>query len=390
MGRSATILFLLSLLLLSPWPSQAEGGAAPKLDPDQQRALYEANQAMVEKKDFARARKILQDFLTAHPQKDHYLLHYALGLAWHQEQKIEAAAAAYEEALRLNPDHRPSCLNLAAARYEMNGFEAAGRLWEKAFQLSAPQDSQLLYQAAAAYYQAREFGRSEAVLKRLIRDFKEPKKEWLRLLVHVLVDQKKLDQAEDLLSRFVRRFPGEADSWRLLAQVRLKRQEHLSAAAALEIAHALKPPRPEEWRALADVYFYLRAPLKGVWALKKAFGPEPTPAQCQELAVWLLEADRVDEALSYLERAISEKPTARLYLAKGQALYERGRYDEAIEPLEAAVRLKPDLHLANLLLGLSALEAGQLDLARKALERAAESKKHRAQARAALEVLARD
>ena len=341
----AVMVFCLSLLVLS-------SALAERLEPDLHRAVYEAQQAMEEKADYALAREVIQGYLDSHPDRPHHLAFHALGLAWQAEGGLAEAARAYGQALELAPEYYPSCLNLAGVLYQLDRPGEAARLWERACYLTDLPDGRLLYQAAVAYGQAEEF-----------------------------------DRAEDLLTRLLSQSPDKADHWLLLGQVRLAQENYLVATTALEVAYALEEPKRAGWKSLADIYFFLGAPLKGVRTLAKAYGPAPTAKECQEMAGWLFRAERAEAAIEYLDRGIMQEPTAEGYLAKGWMLYDLGRYDEAARTLEAAVKLAPEAALAQLLLGLAALEVDRLDLAMKALRRAAADEDYQALAQRALKSL---
>jgi len=345
LAAPAVLAFILSLLMLS-------SALAERLEPALQRAVYEAQQAMNEKGDYPLAREVIQDYLDSHPDRPHHLAFYVLGLAWQKEGRLEEAARAYGQALALAPDYYPACLNLAATLYQLDRPGEAARLWERAYYLADPPDGRLLYQAAVAYSQAEA-----------------------------------LDRAEDILIRLLSQSPDKADHWLLLGQVRLGQENYLAAATALEVAYALEEPKQAGWKSLADIYFFLGAPLKGVRTLAKAYGPAPTAEECQEMAGWLFQAERAEAAIEYLDRGIMQEPTAEGYLEKGRMLYDLGRYDEAVRALEAAVKLAPEAALAQLLLGLAALEVDRLGLAGKALRRAATDKEYEALAQRALESL---
>jgi len=379
------LIFLCLGLVLPALVSASE--KEPELTPAQQKALYEANQALTKDGDPAKTRTILDDYLKRHPQEPHFLIHYLIGLSYHQEEKPGPAAQAYEAALKLRPDHRPSVLNLAAACYELERFQRAAGLWEKAFALGQDKEENLLFQAGVAYYQAKEHRQTIRVVRRLLELYPKSKKDWLSLLVQAFLETKQLEEAEEVLAQLVRRFPQEEQQWLLLAQVRLQGKRYLQAAAALEAAYALKPPKAAEWKNLADIYFYLRAPQKGVAALRKALGEKQGFEENRNLARWLIEAGRLEEALKYYDLALAQKAEVELIMEKGRALFDHGRHAEAASCFKRVVQISPEDGQAQLLLGLSALESGDLDTARRALAKAAESKNHRTQAKAALEGL---
>ncbi len=379
------IILAFVLAVLNPADAPAGRGG---MEPELARALYSAQQAMTEDKDYAGAARIVEDYLAAHPRRPHHLAYHLLGLARHQEGDYNRAEAAYRRALELKPDFRPSLLNLAAAVHQLGRPGEAARLWERAYRLKGRDgeepEARILYYAGAAYYEAKEYGRAARVLSTLVSGAKNPPRAWLELLVNTLIELKAYDRAETVLTELVDRFPERAGAWRLLAQVRLQKKSFQAAAAALEIAYRLEPPRKSDLKTLADIYFYLKAPLKGALTLERAYGPRPSAKECRELAGWWLAAERPDRALAWLERAIRLAPSAGLYRDKGRLLFERGRYAEALESLEAAVRIAPDSPLTNLLLGLAALESDRFDTARRALERAAADEKYRRSAQAAL------
>ena len=361
----------------------------PKYTKLQQKALYEANVALTEENDPAKALVILRELLKKHPQEEHHLVHYVMGLAYHRQEKLGPAGKAYARALEMKPDHLPSCLNLAVVCYEQKNPLEAARLWERAFPLSPKKDPTLLYQAGAGYYEAKRFEDSARVLKKLLHLEGQPQKGWLELYIHVLMELDQNAEAIQELTRFLNRYPQEEGYWRLLAQLHLNAKKYRPAAASLEVAYRLKPPQDQAWKQLASIYFHLGSPLAGVKALQRAYGSAPEPRQCDELARWLEQAGRTDRALVWLDRALQAEPTARRFLTKARLLYDHGRYRESLPASARAVELAPELYQAHLLMGYAALELGRLDEAEKAFSQAVKSEKYKPQALAALNSIRR-
>lgn len=381
------ILFL--WLGLGLWAGQAPAAErGPKqFTRNQQNALYEAQVALSEKNDPGRATAILSRFLKRHPKEEHHLIHYTLGLAYYRLKKFGKAKGAFLQSLKIAPDHRSSCLNLAAVHYTLKEFRQAAELWERAFALSPEQEPELLYQAGAAFYEAGEFAASARVLRNLIQSAPQPKKSWLELYIHVLMELGKTEVAEKIITEFLKEHPEEEGYWRLLAQLLLDRKKYRGAVAALEVAYRLRPPKARAWKQLASIYFHLDSPLAGIRTLQRAYEPRSGPEQSDELARWQERAGRTDLALVEIDRAIKAQPTARRYLVKGRLLYEHGRYEDARQSLVRAVELDPKLFTAHLLLGYAALELGLKKTAREAFGHAAGSDKLNARAKAALAAL---
>ena len=367
-----------------PLAAEKKKEEGPKYTRNQQTALYQANVALTQENDPARTVAVLEEFLKKYPQEEHHLVHYVLGLAFHRQEKLDRAGKAYARALEMQPDHLPSCLNLAVVHYERKNPLEAARLWERAFPLSPKADPTLLYQAGAGYYEAKKYEDSARVLKKLLHLEGQPQKGWMELYIHVLMELGRNDEAIRELTGFLNRYPQEEGYWRLLAQLHLNAKKYRPAAAALEVAYRLKPPRDEAWKQLASIYFHLGSPLAGVKHLRRAYGPRPKAEQCDEMARWLEQAGRTDQALAELDRAIETEPTAQRHLTKARLLYDHGRYRESLESSALAVKLSPKFHQAHLLQGYAALELGRLDEAEKAFTQAAKSEKHKPQALAAL------
>jgi tetratricopeptide (TPR) repeat protein len=103
---------------------------------------------------------------------------------------------------------------------------------------------------------------------------------------------------------------------------------------------------------------------------------QATPQQEARLLVQrsinLLSADRLDEAIGTLERAVTldpENPEVRYYL--GRALHATERHEEALRHLEIGLPNAPDPGAFQLVIGLTLIELDRLVEAREALDAAA-------------------
>ncbi len=159
------------------------------------------------------------------------------------------------------------------------------------------------------------------------------------------------------------------------------------AASALEISYQLHPPDKKDWKKLAEVYFYLGVPLKGIRCLKKTLSKSPKPEELDRLAEAYIEAQRPDEALRYINLAIRKEPTFKRYVRKAKVLYGNSKCKAALGPIKAALALKPDDGFANLLLGFCAWETGQIRVAQEAFSKAKKHNKYRSQAEDALSAI---
>ena len=86
-----------------------------------------------------------------------------------------------------------------------------------------------------------------------------------------------------------------------------------------------------------------------------------------QLAIRASEANRHEEALSFLKRAIEQAPNdGKLYYMLGAEHAQIGLYDRAAEEMAKAVQLAPELHTAHFQLGLLHLTSGRVPQAEAA------------------------
>jgi tetratricopeptide (TPR) repeat protein len=351
--RSSAIIFFF-LILFPVMTVQVMAGN--QFSVPEQRVLYRAQQAM-DKQDYAAVREQLSSYLQRHPDTQQALFFLILGNACYQQEDLEAAATWYQAGWDKNPDDLSLCRNLAAARYGLEQFAKAGKLFERAYQLSEPREYQLLYQAGIAFYQAQQLSQSRRVLKKLLATAPTHRKEWLTLMIQVCYAQQDLTHTTRLLTSFLETYPWERSYWKLLAGICTEQEKYAQATAALRTALSLGNATAQEWNELSSLYFYLNAPLQGVKCLEKARELSPDASHDDALAKGYLRAHRFSRALHYLDLAIARKATPERLMTKARALMTARRFHDAINTLQQLEGMESDAHdEALLLMGYCAME----------------------------------
>lgn len=294
--------------------------ADAKMSPSDQRAVHAAQQAM-ENGDRAGARRILSSHLKKRSGTAHPLVYHVLGNAFYLDGRVRDAYDAFRKGLDVAPRSPDLCLNLARAAFDLKRYREAGTLLERAYGLGKPADPDLLYEAGAAFYKAGAFGEARNVLQRLARSRKSPETAWIELLLHTLLELKAFSDAETLLTDYLNRHPAHPAYWKLLAQLRLQREDPAGAGAALEVAYAAEPPDADGWRELADLYLSVDLPGAALRCLEKAYGPNPGLEACKTMAAAARSAHLPDRAVDYLDTAIAQSPAAELFQEKGEIFY---------------------------------------------------------------------
>lgn len=338
-------------------------------NPAEIRVLYQAQQEM-KKNHLEESLKILKKYLkkrSADPSARFYLI---LGNCYYQQEDYSKAGQAYKKGLRKEGANPSLALNLAMALYYQGNYNRAGKFFEKAFDLKKKKDLQLLYQAAVAYYQAENFKDTERTLSKLKKVSQDFKPEWMQLLVHVCIEQKKWNKAEEYLRTYLRHRPEQDQYWKLLAQVYLSKQDYQQAANALQISYQLNPPEDQGWKELSDLYAYLNAPLRAAHAWEKIGFEDFDSKGYLHLSRLYAQAYRYNKALKYIDKAIAKTSRDSLIIEKGQLCYRAGKYRQALKVFQKAKQLGKNKGETFLWLGYTHWQLEEWPQAREAFVRA--------------------
>ena len=130
-------------------------------------------------------------------------------------------------------------------------------------------------------------------------------------------------------------------------------QDYPAAAAAFGRAEKLAAAEPDlhtPWNA--QFYFWYGAAVERSGDLKRAeellgrcleLDPEHAEALNYLAYMWAEQEVRLDEALSYVQKALADKPDNAAFVdTLGWIYFKQGRYDQALEQLSRAAELLPD------------------------------------------------
>jgi tetratricopeptide (TPR) repeat protein len=181
----------------------------------------------------------------------------------------------------------------------------------------------------------------------------------------------------------------EKKYWNLMANIYLDQAKYNAAASAFEIGTWVKPPDKEnEWKNLIDLYNYLNLPLRSAKSIQKGLvqGGDQSEAHIM-VADAFARGMRVDEAIAYIDAVLSNKPNHQLLLEKGRILFGARRNQAAIAVFDECLSMNPNAWEAYVLKGWAAWDQKDWKTARRAFTTALSSKKHKVQAKYALEML---
>ncbi len=385
--RAILTTLLVAVLLAGSYAGvkPAEAGEKPRrLSPATRKALVKAQEGL-KKEQYPQARQVLASYLKDHAEQAPADIYWLLGNTYFLEDRLDKACTAYQKGLDRYPDNASLLQNYAIASYLNQDFKAAGDYFVQAYEkITENPDIKLLYKAGSAYYNAKNFEKARQTLERLLGTAEAVAPEWRKLLVYTHVSLENWDAAEKALDPLMRREPESAANWKLLSNLHMKRDSYRKAASALRIAYAIDAPEPSAWSHLADIYFYLNAPLKASQCIVKGYGSDLSPAQYDKLARAYSRTLRYGRAIHYIDEAIKKEPTAERYKARGRFFHKNRQYQKALASFEKAVQLDPEDEWSRLMIGFCAMELSRWELAHSAFSGASDSDEYGGWAKSAL------
>ena len=180
--------------------------------------------------------------------EDHALRHLLLGHAHVRQSAFDQAAAAYQQALAMDPAMTEAGLGLAQVRFRQERWRDAADLLGRYVSTDTCEADLLVLYAQAA----REL--ADAALARLLVDkgvLRFPGDARLRQLdLAVAVDEDDTEAVRRAVRYLLDREPTDADLWQRLAWVEARGQEDAGRLVALEAAVLCAPDNLEHRRAL--------------------------------------------------------------------------------------------------------------------------------------------
>ncbi|MCP3923090.1 MAG: hypothetical protein GY714_10940 [Desulfobacterales bacterium] len=364
------VLIVLSLLLFSN--SAFANLSLPK---SVHRAVLKT-QRELKKNDFKKAESILVSYIKKH-EKKHYIIHFLLGNIYSRRSKNDKAFKQYEISTKLNGSYAPAFQNLGTALFKKKEYKRAGDCMLKVYKISGEKDYQTLYFGAVSYILAEKPLMAKKYLFFLTSGKAgPPKAEWLKACLKLSIRLLLYDKAEDLIKKLIVLEKDNYKLWRLITWFHLKREHYKKALTAFKIYAYLKPLKSEsDIRLLGDLYSVIG--LTGEAALHYE---KLKKKNYNKIVESYIHASRKDKAKSTIDKALTEKPDAKLYFLKGVLHFEKFEYQKAWEAFEKCTSLNNKNGRAYLLKGYCAIMNKNYVEAKKALKIAVTFKTQKKQA----------
>jgi tetratricopeptide (TPR) repeat protein/serine/threonine protein kinase len=338
------------------------------------------------------ARRIFQEGQYANPAD--FWLNFALGHQLGAQEDHAGALRYYTAAVALRPDSTVAHIGLGIALHEQGKLDEAVAEYRQAIAL-APKDPLAHYlgavlrdqgkldEAVVAYRQAialdPKFARAHIGLGRVLCKQKkldeavvefhqaiaiDPKFAGAHIgLGNALRDQKKLDEAVVAYRQAIEIDPNDAVAHCNLGNVLRDQKKLDEAVVAYRQAIAIAPKFARAHGNLGNALRDQGKLDEAVAECRQAIALDPKLAQAHySLGLALYEQKKVDEAVAEWRQAIALDPKyAEPHYDLGNALCAQKKLDEAVAEYRQAIALDPKLALAHIGLGLALHDQGKLD-----------------------------
>ncbi|MBK8231768.1 MAG: tetratricopeptide repeat protein [Candidatus Eisenbacteria bacterium] len=300
----------------------------------------------------------------------------------------EAAPKLLARTVELEPGYTASHLRLGDLAFKTGAFEPAGRHYRAA--LAAGSDSAHgFFGLARIAVEERRTNEAEDLLEQVLHldpEFSSA----VRLLANLRTEQGRAAEAESLLTlaRGQGRFVPPRDPWvdsllfvcydtdflLAMADRSIKQSEMKTAAELFRRAMELDPENAQIHQLLAKKLYRAGRPAEAIASLRRAIELDPQSADARvELGYYLGSQGATAEAEKVLREAIALAPeNERAHSELGKLFDQTGRRQEAIRSLEHALQINPRSTEGLVQLGFIHYQAGEraraVQLWRSALE----------------------
>ena len=368
-------LMLVFMFIFIPFgmAKEKEAKKGEELTARERLVIFKAQTAMSEKKP-DEALVILEKYIESNPSAVPSRVYELIAYIWLEKEDYDQARKYFKIMVDSDPNDPKALKNYAVLTYQTKRYAEAAILFEKLYDIEESTiPGGTLPQAAQSYMLAEDLYNSKRVLVKLIGLPGKPDPKWYEALINVCLEREEDKDAERYIIDFLHLNPAQSNYWKHLAQIRMKREEWVTATSDLEISHRVEAPkRQNEWLVLGDLYTRaVNAPLMGARCYRLAYEKNNDERGYLAISHIYKAAYRFDEAVNVLDQGIGKNPeSAALLLEKGKVLYEARYYKDAITVLEECVKIDPESDDAYFQMGLAAWILKEWDTARSAFVRA--------------------
>lgn len=221
-----------------------------------------------------------------------------------------------------------------------------------------------------------DFTAAEKAIRQAMQKVEAPKKQWVRILLSILLQKERYKDARPVLEDAVQRWPGEKAFWQQITAVYYETNSEDLAFVAQQAMHVQGMlTTSKELSRMAQLFLYHGVPIKAANILEKGLkdgSVEKTDKNYEMLANALMHAREWEKSVEPLSIAAEKSDNGKLYLQLGQSYLQDEKWQNAESALVKALKkggLK-DVGQTYLLLGITRTKLDKWDPAMEAFRKA--------------------
>jgi tetratricopeptide (TPR) repeat protein len=272
-----------------------------------------------------------------------------LGAVYVRLGRFEDAIAQYQAALKIEPGNAAVRFNLALALYKTTRIREAAEELTRVTTVE-PRNRNAVVLLADCQLQMGQYGQVVGLLSPREAELGDDRL-FTYLLGTALIHQDDLTRGQRLIDRLLRD-PNSAEAHLLLGAAYVEREDYRAALPEVQRAVELDPSLPTVHSLLGRVLMYVRRADDAAQAFRQELERNPNDFDSNlQLGLFAQGENRLDEAMTYLERAgrlRPEEPSVLYGLARVHLAAER--VEQARQALETLTERVPNYTRGHVLL----------------------------------------
>ncbi len=249
---------------------------------------------------------------------------YLLAMCYYQIDSLAAARGAYEAILRQDPEQIHALSSAASIYHQLGETALLQQTYERLVELDPDNPEYREYMLAY-----RQGGDSAGQLRMLQRQVEQnpDDPDVHRRMAEIYARQGDTQAQIGALEEAVQRDPGQTGTIERLARLYANQPDRLQDATdAYGRLTRLRPEDPEAWQIWGQFLGRVGQPDSAITALVRALELGPDRIRIyRELALMLVDQERYEEALTWVQQAIERYPDdGHAYVTWGDILQARG------------------------------------------------------------------
>jgi len=277
-------------------------------------------------------------------------LTFVLGNLYLQSQQLNAAIAAYQQALEKFPNYRRVYKNLGVIYLQEAQYAAAVENFAKAIELG-DRDGKTYGRLGFCYMQMNNYTAAEEAFRQAIL-LDPPELDWKQGLAECLLQTKAYQEAEALFADLIVIKPDDATFWRFQANTYIGQNKPVQAAVNLEVVKGLGQAEVQDLILLGDIYLkQLNVFDEALKAYTLAIRKERSPAVYEaafnsvDIFYYFAEYEKAKALIALIRNTFSaeltEKDDLELLVASAKLARAQDKDAEAAEILESIIARDP-------------------------------------------------